>query len=181
MRVPLAGPPLPDPRPYLRLWTVKPGPSTEFLALTDRVLDFNVHYVNSRTLPCFHPSAYCEHCVKGSPTRWAGYLSVLPRHGRTPYALMIGASAYTSSPSLKASEGRLRGKQLTCTRLGKTNNAPLQVIVSEPNIRFVGGWQEIAVDLPASLARWWGIDTLELVAPPLTFPVAQQELEEVEA
>jgi len=176
MRIPLAPLPTRDPRPHYQLAKVPPGSPTEFIALSNSVIQLETHWVDGQTLPCTRRDGVCQHCGPKNMPRPTGYLAVLTRYGRKPEVLAVTKGGWTNSPTLQKFNGELRGLQLICRRLNSKTNGPLQIIAGTATISTFYGANLPDADLLGALARWWGMATIELVQDSDQAAFSQQEL-----
>jgi hypothetical protein len=146
-------PPLPDDRPFVPQLVPRAGKLTELLAVHQDVVGYNMHFIDKRTSPCKGHGVLCEGCTAGLSQRWEGFLGCVELSTRKVWLLKVTAGAWTNSPSLQQYNGRLRGMQVACSRIGSHNNSPLRVVVfpAQRTLELPQPW-----DRSLTLARMWG-------------------------
>lgn len=145
-----------DPRPFIKLVKIAPGPEVVYRILSDSLIGFMTHYISERTVVCPGYDQGCKHCLTGLDPRWSGYLAVSALNYPTTYLFPISPAAAQNCPALASLDGQLRGKLIGGKRLGKVKTSPLQVIVYEPPPNAKQPASLPVVDVREALARLWG-------------------------
>ena len=155
-------PPTPDSRPYVPQLVPRAGKVTELLAVHLAVVWYHVHFLNKRTKPCAGNAILCDGCSQGLAQRWEGYLGAVGLADHRVWVLKVTAGAWINSDTLQANDGKLRGMQLRCSRLGKSDNSALRIEVfdAQRTVKLPPVW-----NINDTLARLWGYSHVGPIIP----------------
>lgn len=156
-RIGPVGPPQPDQRPYVPQLVPRAGKLTELIAVHPEINWYVVHFMSGRTRPCLGNAVLCDGCSQGLSKRWEGYLGAVQISSHRVWVLKVTAGAWLNSETLQKADGNLRGKQLTCSRLGCSDNSALRISVMEAQraVKLPPVW-----NLTETLARLWGYSSI---------------------
>jgi hypothetical protein len=136
------------------IWPLWQQPVTA-VALGNRVLGVQLHWIGHRTFPCFHEECPIDHQV--APTRWAGYLAVLVPGCRLPTVLAVSEAGFAPLDTLERQGNGLRGYRLRFTR--STPGRRSRVLVALVSEEKQTGLPP-AFPVAPLLLQLWGLDPL---------------------
>lgn len=159
-------PPLPDVRPYLKMLVIQPGPKTSWLILSERMFQWEVHFMGERNKPCVKHLGMCPNCTPFNRPRWAGFLAVMHPLVHTLHMLHITPGAIQNCPPLRKQDGILRGLVIQAWRKGRGTKSGLCVQLSQPDSLFRLPGILPVVNVPLAMSRWWDCDPSVLLGSP---------------
>lgn len=124
-----------DSRRYLPLVKVIPGKVETVAVWSQEVYACQLRWTGERTILLTEPVAADSKGFLPPGVQWYGFLVGLLGPYWSPRLVQITQGAWRSSPSLQATNGQLRGRKLTLSRLGRSPNAPLRAVVEEEGRR----------------------------------------------
>lgn len=129
--------PPPKPGPRIRFITPRNTQPEKYLVISSRVWAHHVHWIGAHTQPCSlvvghdgQPTTSCTHCDAQRPTRWKGYLHVLPPHSLQAAFLCLTPNAGWELLEEIKKGVTLRGVTLEVWRAGKHATALLMVRIA---------------------------------------------------
>jgi len=154
--------PPPDPRPYVPGITLPANREVSFLCLHDSVLGYPIHWFDKQSFPCPRDKSWCAGCKVGDTARWTGFIGVISVQSNNRFIARIPMAAFRESGLFKdkSDSKMLAGCVFTSWRFGqraaKTNPVVIEMIEN------VGIYPRCKpFPLPAALARWWRVDSLD--------------------
>jgi hypothetical protein len=130
-----------------------------YVAVSQEILGWYVHWLAGHTRPCLMPMGNCECESQGWLPYWKGYLGVVPYQKRNLCVLEITEHAWASSPDLRNRDGQLRASLLKVNRLNTGKRAAVALAVLS------GTWKRglpPEFDVSLVLSHLWGIEYAKL-------------------